>query len=138
LSSQEENNFVSLNNSIKLKSVLKNKSIIYLKKHLNNEKRLKDKETRIDETKFRTKYEDLNIIDKLDEKLDYEINIYNINLIQYLNSKDIISDKLIEKLNTYKKNKVNKIDKICQMINEQEIKSRNISNYMKSNLSEFI
>jgi hypothetical protein len=136
LASLDENSNPSFNNSIKLKSIIQNKSITNLKNKLIDDKVMKDKHTRIDETKFRTIYENHKIVDKLDQNLNYEINPENINLIKYLNKKEIISDKLIEKLNSYTRNKINKIDKICQMINDQVDHEKNINDYIKNHFTE--
>jgi hypothetical protein len=134
--SLDENNLPSFNNSLKLKSILKHKSISDLKIKLIDDKVMKDRHTVIDETKFRTIYEDRNVVDKIEQKLDFEIDVDNVNLIKYLNKKEIISDKLIDKLNTYDKEKVNKIDKICQMINEQDDHHKNIADYIKSQFKD--
>jgi hypothetical protein len=134
--SLDEHNMLSFTNSIKLRSVLQNKSITNLRNKLVDDKIMKDRHSRIDETKFRTIYEDQNIIDRLDSKLNYEIGLDNINLIKYLNKKEIISDKLIDKLNSYNRNKAKKIDKICQMINDQNENQKNFQGYLRNHISE--
>ncbi len=97
---------------------------IDLKKRLIFDKKIKDKLSRIDETKFRSVYGEKNCIEKLDEMLSSEINSDRINLINYLNKKKDISDVLVKRLSEYSEDKINKVNKICQIVFFNEERSQ--------------
>lgn len=137
------NNFINFNttsgiNSVRstftLKDVLEDTTYIDLKKKLNADKKMKDRLSRIDETKFRSVYGEKNSIEKLDEMLERNINPDRINLINYLNKKKDVSDVLIKRLSEYSEDKINKVNKICQIVffNEER------SNIFKDRINERI
>lgn len=107
-----------------IKDILTDTSYKNLKSNLIKEKILKDKNARIDDTKFRTIYENKNYIEKLEQKLAREINPDRINLIKYLNEKKNISEVLINKLYQYDEEKINRVNKICQIVFHDEERSK--------------
>ena len=111
----EEMNYTNKMN-LSLREIFQKSTLEDLKDRLVSEKRIKDRLSRIDETKFRSSFQDKSLINKIDEKLDHEIKPDKVNLIKYLKSKEKVSDKFIERLSNIPEFKENKINKICQVI----------------------
>jgi hypothetical protein len=99
-----------------IKQILNESSYRNLKNQLVKEKVMRDKLTRVDENKFRTTYEEKNFLQKLDETLQKKINPDRINLIKYLNTKDDVSEVLVKRVAEYDEEKINRVNKICQIV----------------------
>jgi len=106
----------SVKNTFTFRDVLEDTTYKDLKKRLNVDKKMKDRLSRIDETKFRSVYGEKNNVEKLDEMLGKNINPDRINLINYLNKKKDVSDVLVKRLSEYSEDKINKVNKICQIV----------------------
>jgi len=131
--SNTNNNFSNFNttagmNSVRsnytFRDVLDDNTYVDLKKKLNFDKKMKNRLSRIDETKFRSVYGEKNNIEKLDDMLAKTINPDRINLINYLNKKKDVSDVLIKRLSEYSEDKINKVNKICQIVFFNEERSQ--------------
>ena len=96
-----------------LKYIINNNSYTNaLKNAVKNENILK-KGKKVTEENFRTTVEP-NPIRVLDNCLQNEINSQNRNLIMYLNKKDDLSDKFIQRLSKYDNGQIQKLNKISQ------------------------
>lgn len=127
------NNFMNFNttsgmNSVRstftFRDVLEDGTYKDLKKRLYADKKMKDRLSRIDETKFRSVYGEKNNLEKLEEMLCKNVNPDRINLINYLNKKKDVSDVLIKRLSEYSEDKINKVNKICQIVFFNEERSQ--------------
>jgi len=114
----------SVRNTFTFRDVLEDNTYKDLKKRLNADKKMKDRLSRIDETKFRSVYGEKNSVEKLDEMLGKNINTDRINLINFLNKKKDVSDVLIKRLSEYSEDKINKVNKICQIVFFNEERSQ--------------
>jgi hypothetical protein len=114
----------SVRNTYTFRDVLEDNTYKDLKKRLNADKKMKDRLSRIDETKFRSVYGEKNSVEKLDEMLGKNINTDRINLINFLNKKKDVSDVLIKRLSEYSEDKINKVNKICQIVFFNEERSQ--------------
>ena len=100
-----------------LGEILGKKSVIGLKKKLIEEERMKDKLSKIDETKFRSDYQNFTKLEKLEQILDYQkINPENNNLIRFINENKDIHKISLKKIVQFDKNKLFKANKICQTV----------------------
>lgn len=111
-----ENEGGNINKNYTLRDIFKKSAIDDLKKEIVNSKKLKDKLSKIDETKFRSLYVSKSKLEILEEKLQKEVHPDKINLIKYLNQKEKITETLIDKLSTADDNKEKKFNKICQIV----------------------
>ena len=107
---------VNIRNKFTFKDVLNDRTYMDLKNKLIKDKKIKDSLSRIDETKFRTIYGEKSNVEKLEDMLTKNINPDRINLIKYLNQKNDVSDVLIKRLTEYSEDKINKVNKICQIV----------------------
>ena len=113
------------NNNIKILSfneiipenIVKNMKIQFI-----NDKIMKNKLSKVDENKFRSIYKIKTDLEKLDDILSFpKINSNKISLIRYLNNCKKIKPKILETLVKSNKEKINKLDKLAEVImNEDE------------------
>lgn len=101
---------------INVKEILNEKTIEKLKKQKLDAKRVKELNTVINHNCFRTNYAEKDVLVELNEKLDVDIDLNKINLIKYLHSKNQVSEKFIKQFETFSDEKLNKLNKICQII----------------------
>ena len=83
---------------------------------------MKNKLSKVDENKFRSIYKIKTDLEKLDDILSFpKINSNKISLIRYLNNCKKIKPKILETLVKSNKEKINKLDKLAEVImNEDE------------------
>lgn len=124
-----------IRNKFTIKEVLNETSVKFLKTNYIKDKRMKDKLSRIDETKFRSNYECKNFLEKLDEKLKRKINPDRINLIRYLHDKDQVSEVLIKKIADYDEEQINKVNKICQIVLHNNERSKLFKDIIEEKLT---
>lgn len=101
---------------VNVKDILNEETLSNLKKQKLMAKVVKDLNTVIDENNFRTNYQEKDVIEELLEKLNVNIDVNKINLIKYLNSKHEVSEKFIKKFEKFSEEKINKMNKICQIM----------------------
>ena len=118
-----------------IKEVLNDNSVKFLKSNYIKDKKMKDRLSRVDETNFRTVYENQNFLEKLDEKLERKINPDRINLIRYLHEKDQVSEVLIKKIADYDEEQINKINKICQIVLHNNERSKLFKDIIQEKLT---
>lgn len=101
---------------INVKDILKPQTVNSLKDEKLKAKRVKELNTVINNNNFRTNYAEKDVLVDLFEKLDVEIDTNKINLIRYLHSKSKVSEKFINQFESFTDEKLNKLNKICQII----------------------
>lgn len=104
-------------NEIIPENIVKNMKIQFI-----NDKIMKNKLSKVDENKFRSIYKIKTDLEKLDDILSFpKINSNKISLIRYLNNCKKIKPKILETLVKSNKEKINKLDKLAEVImNEDE------------------
>ena len=104
-------------NEIIPENIVKNMKIQFI-----NDKIMKNKLSKVDENKFRSIYKIKTDLEKLDDILSFpKINSNKISLIRYLNNCKKIKPKILETLVKSNKEKINKLDKLAEVImNENE------------------
>ena len=105
-----------------IRDVIKDETYVKLQKNLKAMKISKDRVSCVNETNFRSIYKAKSEIEDVDDILNNtKLDNNKINLIKYLNSKDNISHKFLKNLSEANDDKINKINKFCQIIaNEGE------------------
>ena len=102
-----------IKNSYPIKYIISPKSYQKLSNDVKLKKQLLKRGKKLTEDNFRSVvYEDPQKI--FDKNSSFEINTLNRNLIMYLNTDETISNSYIAKLNKYNKEKIKKLNKICQ------------------------
>ena len=102
-----------IKNSYPIKYIISPKSYQKLSNDVKLKKQLLKRGTKLTEDNFRSVvYEDPQKI--FDKNSSFEISALNRNLIMYLNTDETISNSYIAKLNKYNKEKIKKLNKICQ------------------------
>jgi hypothetical protein len=102
-----------IKNSYPIKYIISPKSYQKLSNDVKLQKQLLKRGKKLTEDNFRSVvYEDPQKI--FDKNSSFEINTLNRNLIMYLNTDETISNSYIAKLNKYNKEKIKKLNKICQ------------------------
>lgn len=139
------NNILSANNTIDsdhsntrqkitVKQILNNKAYKNLKQTIISDKNMKDKLSFIDENKFRSTYSGKTTLQRVDDILNKKINPDRINFIKYLNTKDKISEVQIKRINEFDEEKINRVNKICQIVFHNEERA----NIFKESIKERI
>ena len=97
--------------------ILGKQNVQTLKKKLIEEERMKDKLSKIDETKFRSNYQNYTKLEKLEQILNYQkIKPENNNLIRFINEKKDINKISLKKIVQFDNNQIFKANKICQTV----------------------
>ena len=100
-----------------LGEILGKQNVQTLKKKLIEEERMKDKLSKIDETKFRSNYQNYTKLEKLEQILNYQkIKPENNNLIRFINEKKDINKISLKKIVQFDNNQIFKANKICQTV----------------------
>lgn len=122
---------------LSIKEILKDETLYSLKEKKEKEKRIKELNTKITHESFRTNYGEKDMIKELYNKLNTELDVNKINLIKYLHEKDTLSEAFIKKFSDFSEEKLNKLNKICQIISfRREVERLNediIKDKVKSN-----
>ena len=122
-----------IQNSYPLKYIMNAKSYQKLANDVKLKKQLLKKGKKLTEDNFRSVvYEDPQKI--FDKNSSFEINTLNRNLIMYLNTDETISNSYIAKLNKYNKEKLKKLNKICQNEFYYRDQEKIINKYIKNKL----
>ena len=145
--SQKKDIFDGLNDSnsiirnkkyMSLAEIIPNDSIIQMKKKILDDKKKRDKATIITQNDFRTEYEPENDIQKLNNILsESKVNSNKHSLIKYLKEKKLnpLTIKVISKKNG---NKINRINKMCQIIFQNEDKEKLFNDFVKNKVKHHL
>ena len=130
-----ENDSSFFTKGFKMNEILSNKTLINLEDKINKKQRIKNKLSFVGPNDFRSIYKDKDDISIIREKLENTvISNDKLNLIKYINSKEDISEMLIDKFNRSKEDQLQKYNKICQIVSNNQEKE----NFIKSIVSEKI
>jgi hypothetical protein len=117
-----------------MKDILNETTYKKLKSTAVKDKAMKDKLSRITENQFRTVYDDKTYIEKIEEKLQKKINPDRINFIRYLKDKTAISETLVKTIADYDEEKINRVNKICQIVFHNEERGQLFKEIIKEKL----
>jgi len=120
-----------------IKDVLNQDSYKFLKTNYTKQQKMKDRLSRIDETKFRSQYVEKDHLEKLDEKLNNKIDTDKLNLLKYLNERKEIGEIFLDKIIYCDEEKINKYNKICQIVFHNEENSELMKGIIKEKLNIF-
>jgi hypothetical protein len=105
-----------------LGEILGRKTVYELKKKLIEEEKMKDKLRKINETNFRSSFENFTKLEQLKQILEYKkIQPGNTNLIKFINqNKDDINKCSLNKIVQFDNMQMFKANKICQSVFAQQ------------------
>jgi hypothetical protein len=121
-------------NEYTFRDIINENAYFNLKTKLKREKKNKDSLSRIDETKFRSVYGELDRNAKLEDILDKTINANKITLIKYINQKEKISDNFLNKISESDNDKIIKANKVCQIVFFDKEKNQQLQERIKENI----
>ena len=125
-------------NNIKIFSfneIIPNKSLNRMKIKLIKDKKMKDKLSKIDENNFRSSYSSKTDLEKLDDILSFpKINSTKVGLIKYLNQSKFINPTTLKNLLHSNPLKINKMNKIAQILINEEQRQKLHKNIIQNKL----
>ena len=152
ITTKNKESYDGLNNSLlrrekylSLGEIIPDKLIIEMKKKILKEKKIRDRATVITQNDFRSEYDPETDIQKFNNILsEPKFNSNKSSLIKYLNEKNV-NPLTIKILSNRDGNKINKINKMCQIIFQNEDKEKlfndlvkkKMANHMNSEKKEF-
>ena len=134
----DSNSIIRNKKYISLAEIIPNDSIIQMKKRILDDKKKRDKATIITQNDFRTEYEPESDIQKLNNILsESKVNSNKHSLIKYLKEKKLnpLTIKVISKKNG---NKINRINKMCQIYFQNEDKEKLFNDFVKNKVKHQI
>ena len=152
ITSKNKESYDGINNSLvkrekylSLGEIIPDKLKTQMKKKILNDRKIRDKATVITQNDFRSEYEPETDIQKFNSILsESKVNSNKSSLIKYLNEKKVnpLTIKIISNRNG---NKINKINKMCQIIFQNEDKEKlfndlvrkKLANHMNTQKKEF-
>ena len=128
------NSLVKREKYLSLEEIIPNKLINQMKKKIINDKIKRDKATVITQNDFRSEYDPETEIQKFNNILsESKVNSNKSSLIKYLNEKKV-NPLTIKILSNRDGNKINKINKMCQIIFQNEDKEKLFNDLVKKKI----
>ncbi len=137
---QSDNNSLLNSKYYSFRDIIPNNKINQMKLNIINEKRLKDRLSRIDETKFRSVYQPKTELEKFDDVLDCPlINSNKMGLIRYLNESKNPQPVTLKDLANSSISRINRMNKMCGILlrkeDQQKVMSQNIQKKIKTGIN---
>jgi hypothetical protein len=142
ITSKNKESYDDINNSLvkrekflSLGEIIPDNLKIQMKKKILNDRKIRDKATIITQNDFRTEYDPETDIQKFNNILsESKVNSNKSSLIKYLNEKKVnpLTVKIISNRNG---NKINKINKMCQIIFQNEEKEKLFNDLVRKKLA---
>ena len=137
---QSDNNSLLNSKYYSFRDIIPNNKINQMKLNIINEKRLKDRLSRIDETKFRSVYQPKTQLEKFDDVLDCPlINSNKMGLIRYLNESKNPQPVTLKDLANSSISRINRMNKMCGILlrkeDQQKVMSQNIQKKIKTGIN---
>ena len=130
------NSLVKREKYLSLGEIIPDKLKNQMKKKILNDRKIRDKATVITQNDFRTEYDPETDIQKFNNILsESKVNSNKSSLIKYLNEKKVnpLTIKIISNRNG---NKINKINKMCQIIFQNEEKEKLFNDLVRKKLAQ--
>ena len=140
LTSSSNNNISSSNNTLhsklySFKEIIPESSINTMKKLIINNRKEKEKHTRIDENNFRSSYEIQTDLEKFNDVINYpKINGNKTGLIKYLNIKKNINPNYLKEIVESDSIHIGRVDKMCKILFHSEEQSNLLNNIIKQKI----
>ena len=122
------------------RDIIPNKTITKMKLNIIKDRKMKDKLSRIDETKFRSIYHPKTELENFDDVLNCaKINPNKMGLIRYLNESKNPQPITLKDLINSNSHRLNRMNKICETLlreeERQRVMNQNIQKKIKSSLN---
>lgn len=115
--------------------ILPSSTVYHIKKKLFSERKMMNKLSKIDETKFRSSYQKNTELERLNQILKYKkIPFSKMNLINYLNKKENISNSSIRRLITLTDAEISKTNKVCQIVFHNQVQNEVLKEIIKAKI----
>ena len=128
----------SLGNNVRLytfNDIIPNKTITDMKIKIIRDQKMKDKLSKINESNFRSSYQDKTDIEKLDELLSCpKINSTKLGLIKYLNNDKQLTPFYISKVINSDAVQINRMNKLAQILVDKEEKMKLQNNLIENKI----
>ena len=140
LTSSSNNNISSSNNTLhsklySFKEIIPESSINTMKKLIINNRKEKEKHTRIDENNFRSSYEIQIDLEKFNDVINYpKINGNKTGLIKYLNIKKNINPNYLKEIVESDSIHIGRVNKMCKILFHSEEQSNLLNNIIKQKI----
>ena len=137
LNNQKQNKqSISSIKNFSLKEILGKEAVYKIKKNLINEE--KNKKSILTENNFRSEYKNITKLEEMENILyNKKINKNKTNLIKYINSnKNSISSISIKNIAKLNDDKINKINKVCQNVFDNNNKYNRLINEIKTKIRQ--
>ena len=141
LSNSSNNNISSSNNNTlhsklySFKEIIPESSINTMKKLIINNRKEKEKHTRIDENNFRSSYEIQTDLEKFNDVINYpKINGNKTGLIKYLNIKKNINPNYLKEIVESDSIHIGRVNKMCKILFHSEEQSNLLNNIIKQKI----
>ena len=133
---QNKQSSISSIKNFSLKEILGKEAVYKIKKNIINEE--KNKKPILTENNFRSEYRNLTKLEEMENILyNKKINKNKTNLIKYINSnKNIISNISIKNIAKLNDDKINKINKVCQNVFDNNNKYNKLMNEIKTKIRQ--
>ena len=130
------NSLIEKEKFLSLGEIIPNNLIKQMKKKIIFDKKLRDRDTIITQNDFRSEYKPESDIQKFNNILSKsKVKSNKLSLIKYLNERKV--DPLTVKLLSHRDgNKINKINKICQIIFQNEEKNKLFNDIVKNKVKQ--
>ena len=127
LSSLNHNNSFTFKSNYSLGEIVNKKIFIRLKKEIETKEKDSVVDKLVDHTSLRKEDKFKYMYDEIEDAKKKEINIENFNLINYLTNKNFISRKYLKNLSEYNNSRINRLNKICKVIDIQKEEEKSIN-----------
>jgi hypothetical protein len=115
-----------------LKDLIKKDTLKNMTTQMKQEREMKNKLSDINENNFRSPYKEKDFMREIKEKMEKKVSLDKVNLIHYITHKSKISENFVKQLSTFNEERMNKLNKICQIINHREEKQHLFENEIKN------
>lgn len=130
----ENNNDLS-NSQFSIRDIIPQSSYQNFKCELKNDIRIKEKLGVIDESNFRSIFKDKTENQILEEKLNKKVSTDRLNIIRYLSGKQNLNYQFVQKMTSFDDERLNKINKICQKVFENDEKNELFNKIAKEKIN---
>jgi len=134
LSSLNHNNSFTFKSNYSLGEIVNKKIFKKLKNEIITKEKDSNVDKLIDHTSLRKEDKFKYLYDEIEDVKKKEINVENFNLINYLLNKSFISRKYLKNLSEYNNSRINRLNKICKVIDIQKNEEKNINFILKQKI----
>jgi hypothetical protein len=134
LSSLNHNKSFTFKSNYSLGEIVNKKIFKKLKNEIETKEKNSSIDKLVDHTSLRKEDKFKDMYDEIEEAKKKEINVENYNLIYYLINKNSISRKYLKNLSDYNDIRINRLNKICKIIDDRKNEEKTLNNILKEKM----